>query len=89
MSEELRDKMRAEYPNGFTGETAPTLPDLPEDAAEAGMSALLLAIGQGPRLDRDPYAVAKAANFDRLIFGKMPVLCAGPTGVLHIGQVTL
>lgn len=65
------------------------LPTLPDDAAEAGMSALMLAIGQGPRLDRDPYAVAKAANFDRLLFSKMPVLCHGPRGVLDIGRVTL
>lgn len=63
--------------------------NLPQAAAEAGMAALMLAIGQGPRLDRDPYAVAKAANCDRLMFCKMPVLCAGPTGLLQIGRVTL
>lgn len=65
------------------------LVDLPEDAAKAGLDALLLAIGQGPRLDRDPYAVAKAGNFDRLLFNKMPVLCSGPRGVLDISKVTL
>lgn len=65
------------------------LVDLPEDAAKAGLDALLLAIGQGPPLARDPYAMAKAANFDRLLFNKMPVLCSGPRGVLDISKVTL
>lgn len=65
------------------------LVDLPEEAAKAGLDALLLAIGQGPPLARDPYAMGKAANFDRLLFNKMPVLCSGPRGVLDISKVTL
>lgn len=79
-----------EWPKGVSGavDMAP-LPELPDYAAEAGLSALLLALGQGPPLRSDPYAVAKAGNFDRLLFHRMPVLCAGPTGVLTIGQVTL
>jgi hypothetical protein len=85
-----RDRIMAEQPRGFTGQTelAP-LRDLPDYAAEAGMSALLLSVAGGTRLDVDPYAVAKAGNFDRLMFCKMPIICTGPTGFLGIGKATL
>jgi hypothetical protein len=79
--------MTTAHPNGLID--IDPLPELPAYAAEAGMSALLLAIGQGPSLLRDPHAMAKRANFDRLLFNKMPVLCSGPRGVLDISKVTL
>jgi hypothetical protein len=57
------------------------IPDIPDEAAQAGLDTLLLALAMGPRITVDPYATAKACNLDRLIFGKMPVLCGGPTGL--------
>jgi hypothetical protein len=75
-------KARADNPDGFSGLVAlDPLPDIPEDAAQAGMDALVLALAAGPRLADDPYAVAKGTNFDRLLFCKMPLLCDGPTGL--------
>lgn len=62
------------------------LPDIPHDAAQAGLDALILAMIAGPPLARDPHAAAKTATFDRLVFGKVPVLCAGPTGVHRIAR---
>lgn len=79
--------MTTAHPNGLTD--LDPLPSIPDDAAEAGMTALMLAIGQGVPLSRDPYALAKAANLDRLLFSKMPILCHGPRGVLDISKVTL
>lgn len=60
------------------------LPELPEDVAEASLETLLLAIAAGPPLVADRFAVAKANNFDRLIFHKMPVVCGGPTGLHQV-----
>lgn len=60
------------------------LPQIPAELAELTLPMLLWALGTGPRLTEDPYADAKRANFDRLIFAKMPLLCSGPGGLLHI-----
>lgn len=79
--------MTTAHPNGLTD--LDPLPEIPEEAAEAGLKAMVLALAEGPGLRDDPYAVAKAGNFDRLLFNKMPVLCSGPRGVLDIGKVTL
>jgi hypothetical protein len=79
--------MTIAHPNGLVD--LDPLPELPPDAAEAGYNALLLALAQGAPLLQDPYAMAKLANHDRLMFNKMPILCSGPRGVLDISKVTL
>lgn len=67
-------------------ETIAPLPVLPREAAKAGLSALLLAIGTGPSLATDPHGELKMNNFDRLVFDRMPVLCTGP-GPLTVGRL--
>lgn len=61
------------------------LPTLPRDAARAGLSALLLALGVGRSLATDPHRNLIMNNFDRLCFDRMPVLCSGP-GPLTVGR---
>lgn len=71
--------MTTAHPNGLSD--MDPLPNIPHELADASLEALVLALAAGPRLAVDPYAMAKATNFDRLFFSKMPILCGGPTGL--------
>ena len=79
--------MTRAHPNGLVD--LDPLPDIPRETAEAGLAALTLALAQGPSLRDDPYALAKCANYDRLLFDKMPILCDGPNHLISLAPTRL
>lgn len=70
--------MTLAHPNGLTD--LDPLPQIPHEAADAGLHALTLAMAAGTPLRELPpaFALLFHANFDRLMFDRMPIICTGP-----------